>query len=217
LHRFPHGLWVALLAGLLWSTGCGAPGVPRSHPGAPAVRTGRAALHKAAHHASRLKAKGEHVERQMRRTARQTGAGGKAGSHPSKAKGSQHGKGSGKGNRAHRHRSASSQAAGAVAPAPAITPAMAPAGATLYRTQGCGGCHGPQGQGTSAAPALNGTSSVPVLSTYPTPQSLATFIHHNMPLTHPGTLTATQADELAAYIYYTLNHGRPPKTSSSRP
>lgn len=96
-----------------------------------------------------------------------------------------------------------------------ITPAMAVQGASLFRSEGCTSCHGPQGSGTSAAPALNGTGSVPILSTYPTPASLATFIHANMPLTNPGSLTATQADELAAYVFYTLNHGKPSVAATS--
>lgn len=87
-----------------------------------------------------------------------------------------------------------------------LTPAMAAQGATLYTASKCASCHGPQGSGTSSAPALNGTGSVPVTTTYPTPEAMATFIHQNMPLTNPGSLTASQADELAAYIYYTLNH-----------
>ncbi len=101
----------------------------------------------------------------------------------------------------------SKKAASAMAPV-SITPAMAVQGASLFRSTGCTSCHGPQGQGTSAAPALNGTGPVPILSTYPTPAALATFIHVNMPLTNPGKLTATQADELAAYVFYTLNHGK---------
>ncbi|MCL6595086.1 MAG: c-type cytochrome [Firmicutes bacterium] len=108
--------------------------------------------------------------------------------------------------------------------APAIPPALAAQGARLYTAHACGSCHGPQGAGTSAAPALNGTGQVPVLTTYPTPQALATFIHHNMPLTRPGSLTASEADALAAYIYYTLNRaavpagsGRKPQATATRP
>lgn|GEM_PF-7036711 len=88
----------------------------------------------------------------------------------------------------------------------AIGPTLAAQGKSLYTALSCYTCHGPQGAGSSAAPALNGTGTVPVLSTYSSPETLATFIHVNMPLTRPGSVTATQADALAAYIYYTLNH-----------
>jgi cytochrome c len=101
--------------------------------------------------------------------------------------------------------------------APAIPPALAAQGARLYTARACASCHGPQGAGTSAAPALNGTGQVPVLTTYPTPEALATFIHHNMPLTRPGSLTASEADALAAYIYYTLNRAAAPAGSGRPP
>lgn len=88
-----------------------------------------------------------------------------------------------------------------------ITPALASSGMTLYSAKRCATCHGPQGQGTSAAPALNGSGPTPVLAnpTTNTPPKLAAYIHQYMPLTQPGTLTADEADRLAAYIYYSLN------------
>lgn len=46
-------------------------------------------------------------------------------------------------------------------------------------------------------PALN--TSV-VTQTFTTQASLAAFIQQNMPLSNPGSLSASQAAELAAYV-----------------
>jgi len=69
------------------------------------------------------------------------------------------------------------------------------AAAKLYATT-CAVCHGAQGQG-KVGPALN-TSLV--TQTFTTQASLAAFIQQNMPLSNPGSLSASQAAELAAYV-----------------
>lgn len=216
--RFLAPASAALLSAALL-VGCGTAGQPQTGPGHPGTPANTAKLgHQAKQSAHRIKSAGNHaahkVTSKANRSIRQStkgassagkskGKGHKAHKTP-KAKGHK-GKpgshrGSGKNKKDHK---ATMSLAGAQ-----ITPAMAPQGASLFRSQGCTSCHGPQGQGTSAAPALNGSGPVPILSTYPTPASLASFIHAYMPLTNPGSLTATQADELAAYLYYTLNHGK---------
>ena len=81
--------------------------------------------------------------------------------------------------------------------APATTPTLATAGKGRFRAQSCASSLGPQGVGTGTAP---------VLTLDPGAANLASFIHQNMPVTRPGSLRATQADERPAYVDDTLNH-----------
>lgn len=71
----------------------------------------------------------------------------------------------------------------------------------------CAYCHGSQGQGgvRMGAPALWGPSGVIKGSGYDNQSSLAAFIQQYMPLeavngVNPGSLTTSQANNVAAYI-----------------
>ncbi|MDA8440898.1 MAG: c-type cytochrome [Peptococcaceae bacterium] len=93
-------------------------------------------------------------------------------------------------------------------PAATVTPAPAPKAAVVSESPAvsagestygslCVGCHGANGVGSKAAPALKGT-----LAAYPTLSALTSFIHAAMPASKPGSLTPTQAANLAAYLFY---------------
>lgn len=73
------------------------------------------------------------------------------------------------------------------------------AGAKLYAST-CESCHGKGGIGTASAPRLAAPSAV--VSQFGTESSLEAFIAHNMPATNPGSLTATQAHNVAGYIWH---------------
>lgn len=73
------------------------------------------------------------------------------------------------------------------------------AGAKLFSTT-CIACHAPDAKGTPGlAPSLRGQAYLFTL--YPTQAQLAKFIQAYMPKTAPGSLTAHQASNLAAFIY----------------
>lgn len=75
------------------------------------------------------------------------------------------------------------------------TAVEANAGRSLY-AQNCAKCHGADLQGVMV-PAL---ATAKVRHDYPTPESLYAFIHVAMPANAPGTLTAAQYHDLAAYL-----------------
>lgn len=81
-------------------------------------------------------------------------------------------------------------------PAPAPAPAASPvsSGQTLYAAQ-CQSCHGSNAAGGSA-PSLKGTPSK-----YGSQSALSSYIQANMPLTSPHSLSSTDANNLAAYLF----------------
>lgn len=88
------------------------------------------------------------------------------------------------------------------APAPSPKPVAASAPVTSSGTSGqtifaaqCASCHGNNGIGGSA-PALKGISTQ-----YASQSALAGFLQKNMPLSNPGSLSASQSSELATYLY----------------
>jgi thiosulfate dehydrogenase len=65
----------------------------------------------------------------------------------------------------------------------------------------CTGCHGPDGGGVPPAfPALWGPKSYSIGASMARQERAASFILHNMPLTLPGSLSAQQAFDVAAFI-----------------
>ena len=89
-----------------------------------------------------------------------------------------------------------------------LLPAMAPdtaAGRAQFATT-CAACHGMDGQGTTAGPPLWGPKSFNIAASMARLRTAASFIKHNMPNDRPGTLTAQQAFDLAAYVN---SHARP--------
>lgn len=73
-------------------------------------------------------------------------------------------------------------------------------GKALYSTKTCVTCHLPTGEGLGPIPALWGARSYSVGASMTRLERAASFIKHNMPLTAPGSLTAQEAFDLAAYI-----------------
>jgi thiosulfate dehydrogenase len=73
-------------------------------------------------------------------------------------------------------------------------------------TMRCVGCHRMDGQGTTAGPPLWGPKSFNVGASMARLRTAASFIKYNMPNDRPGTLTAQEAFDLAAYMN---SHGRP--------
>jgi thiosulfate dehydrogenase len=73
-------------------------------------------------------------------------------------------------------------------------------------TTTCAACHGMEGQGTPAGPPLWGAKSFNVGASMARLRTAASFIKYNMPSDRPGTLTAQQAFDLAAYMN---SHARP--------
>ena len=89
-----------------------------------------------------------------------------------------------------------------------LLPAMIPdtaAGRAQFATT-CAACHGMDGQGTPAGPPLWGPKSFNIAASMARLRTAASFIKHNMPNDRPGTLTAQQAFNLAAYVNA---HSRP--------
>ncbi|MFI5233187.1 MAG: c-type cytochrome [Gemmatimonadales bacterium] len=78
-------------------------------------------------------------------------------------------------------------------------------GHTLF-TATCAVCHQADGSGHSPIPALWGPGSFTIAASMARQERAASFIVHNMPQTAPGSLTAQQAFDLAAYID---SHPRP--------
>ncbi len=72
-------------------------------------------------------------------------------------------------------------------------------GRALYASA-CVSCHGADGQGSTAAPPLWGNRSFNIGAGMARIGTSAAFIRANMPLDKPGSLTAEQAFDLAAYI-----------------
>jgi thiosulfate dehydrogenase len=73
-------------------------------------------------------------------------------------------------------------------------------------TTTCAACHGMDGQGTPAGPPLWGAKSYNIGASMARLRTAASFIKYNMPSDRPGTLTAQQAFDLAAYVN---SHSRP--------
>ncbi len=73
------------------------------------------------------------------------------------------------------------------------------AGAQVWATV-CARCHGPDGQGSPLAPPVWGPRSFNIGAGMARIRTAAGFIRHNMPFDLPGTLTDTQALDVAAYV-----------------
>ncbi len=85
-------------------------------------------------------------------------------------------------------------------PMPALTPDPA-RGQQLYVAQ-CAGCHGPTGAGyTPQFPPLWGPDAYNDGAGMNQIPKMAAFVYHNMPQNRPGTITAQQAWDVAAYIH----------------
>lgn len=78
-------------------------------------------------------------------------------------------------------------------------------GRALFATT-CALCHQADGSGNSPIPALWGSRSYSIAASMARQERAASFISHNMPQTAPGSLTAQNAFDLAAYID---SHPRP--------
>jgi len=76
-----------------------------------------------------------------------------------------------------------------------LTASQATAGAKVY-AQSCQQCHGAKLEG-GAGPTLTGSAFT---QKYPTPSSLYNFVHKNMPLGAPGSLSTTQYQQVTAYL-----------------
>jgi thiosulfate dehydrogenase len=81
----------------------------------------------------------------------------------------------------------------------ALLPGDTARGAALYQAR-CALCHGPDGHGTPAGPPLWGPESYNLGAGMARVRSAATFIHYNMPLQEPGTVSEQEAFDLALYI-----------------
>ena len=68
-------------------------------------------------------------------------------------------------------------------------------GKALFTAKTCITCHGANGEGNTVFPALWGAKAYSIGASM-----AASFIKHNMPQTAPGTLTAQESFDLAAYI-----------------
>lgn len=84
---------------------------------------------------------------------------------------------------------------------PALSPLAGDtaAGRVQYAST-CAPCHGANGEGTAAAPPVWGPQSYNIGAGMARVNTAAAFIRAAMPQTAPGTLTAQQAFDLAAYI-----------------
>ncbi len=72
-------------------------------------------------------------------------------------------------------------------------------GAAVWQMS-CARCHGNDGEGTSVAPPTWGPRSFNVGAGMARIQTAAGFIRHNMPFDLPGTLSDTEAADVAAYL-----------------
>jgi len=69
-------------------------------------------------------------------------------------------------------------------------------------TDKCAACHGEDGAGKPPIlPALWGLDSYNDGAGMDQLPKMAAFVQHNMPQNHPGTLTAQEAYDVAAYIH----------------
>ena len=73
---------------------------------------------------------------------------------------------------------------------------MADAGAGVYASQ-CASCHGDKGQGVTG-PALIGANAK--FGRFKTGQDFLNYVSNNMPLDHPGSLSADQSLQVTAYL-----------------
>ena len=73
------------------------------------------------------------------------------------------------------------------------------AGARVFAAS-CAKCHGPMGEGTAGAPPVWGPESYNVGAGMTRVRTAAEFISRNMPFDTPGTLTDSQAFNVAAYV-----------------
>jgi len=74
-------------------------------------------------------------------------------------------------------------------------------GKQAYASQ-CAGCHGAAGAGfLPAMPPVWGSASYNYGAGINRPESMAAFLFHNMPQNHPGTLTAQQSFDIAAFLH----------------
>jgi len=73
-------------------------------------------------------------------------------------------------------------------------------------TKTCVVCHGAEGKGLGPIPALWGPTSYSIGASMAREERAASFIFHNMPQSAPGTLSAQEAFDLAAFVN---SHPRP--------
>lgn len=74
-------------------------------------------------------------------------------------------------------------------------------GKGAYASQ-CAGCHGADGAGfPPAMPPVWGPASYNDGAGINRPENMAAFLFHNMPQNHPGTLTAQQSFDIAAFLH----------------
>jgi len=73
------------------------------------------------------------------------------------------------------------------------------AGARVYSAS-CAKCHGAAGEGTAVAPPVWGSESYNIGAGMSRVRAAAEFIRHNMPFDAPGTLSDSQAFNVAAYV-----------------
>lgn len=71
------------------------------------------------------------------------------------------------------------------------------AGSKLF-SKSCASCHGKGATGTGKGPRLASSS---IITRYGTEVQLEKYIEHNMPANNPGSLTAQQAANAAAYVW----------------
>jgi thiosulfate dehydrogenase len=86
------------------------------------------------------------------------------------------------------------------------------AGRALFQ-QECVVCHMADGQGNGPIPALWGARSYSIGASMAREERAASFIFHNMPQSKPGSLTAQQAFDLAAFVN---SHPRPDSPGKER-
>jgi thiosulfate dehydrogenase len=73
------------------------------------------------------------------------------------------------------------------------------AGARVY-VASCAKCHGVGGEGTAGAPPVWGPDSYNIGAGMSRVRTAADFVSHNMPFDAPGTLSDSQAFNVAAYV-----------------
>ena len=72
-------------------------------------------------------------------------------------------------------------------------------GAAVWQAS-CARCHGPEGAGSDLAPPAWGPRSFNIGAGMARIRTAAGFIRHNMPFDQPGTLSETDAVDVAAYL-----------------